>query len=216
MPTHTCVKGDTMITIAHEHGFRDWKAIYDDANNAALREKRPDPMVLAEGDEVFVPERVAAEFRLETNTSHTLQLKPLKAHLRLQMRGPTGEPLAGKKYSLELDGEELDGGTTDDEGYLEADIPVESHEKDLTLKLWMSQADESMVSWTLNLGHLEPIDTDEGVRSRLNNLGFTAGAEGEADALKQGVTAFQSAHGLEATGTLDDATRKAIHDAYGL
>lgn len=55
--THTVAQGDTLISIAHQYGFCDWKTIYFDGSNSELREQRPDPMVLAPGDEVHIPDK---------------------------------------------------------------------------------------------------------------------------------------------------------------
>jgi hypothetical protein len=61
MPFHTVSRSDTLFTIARQHGFRSWRGIYEHPNNALLRQRRPDPMVLAPGDAVFVPDKEPRE-----------------------------------------------------------------------------------------------------------------------------------------------------------
>lgn len=215
MASHQVQQGETLITIAHQYGFRDWKAIWEDTSNAGLRKTRPDPMVLKAGDQLNIPERKPAEFRLETNRSHTLQLKPLKAHLRLLLRNASNEPMAQKRFKLEQDGTVHGEGKTDERGFLEAEVPPEAHGADMSLTVWPTDGDEK-IQWTLHLGHLEPVTEEAGVRSRLNNLGYAAGAEGEGEALKSALSSFQSEHGLPASGQVDEPTRKKLLEAYGM
>ena len=47
--------GDCIDSIAYGHGML-WKSIWNHPENQELKQRRKDPNVLAEGDEVFVPE----------------------------------------------------------------------------------------------------------------------------------------------------------------
>ncbi len=73
-----------------------------------------------------------------------------------------------------------------------------------------------MCAWTLALGHLDPVDENEGVQARLNNLGFYCGkVDGiigphTAAALKS----FQRKMGLPDTGRADQTTRARLRDAH--
>ncbi|MCC9604140.1 LysM peptidoglycan-binding domain-containing protein [Stieleria sp. JC731] len=51
---YTVQKGDTLSLIGRDHGV-DWKKIYQHANNAAFRTKRPDPNRISVGDQIFIP-----------------------------------------------------------------------------------------------------------------------------------------------------------------
>lgn len=62
-------KGDSLSRIADEHGFRNWKTIYDAPENAELRAKRPDPHLILVGDTVMIPD---PKPRPEVVTSGTL------------------------------------------------------------------------------------------------------------------------------------------------
>jgi len=57
----------------------------------------------------------------------------------------------------------------------------------------------------LQVGELDPIETDEGVVKRLANLGYATTPD-----LAAGLSSFQHANGLAVTGTLDDATRAKL------
>jgi hypothetical protein len=65
------------------------------------------------------------------------------------------------------------------------------------------------------IGHLDPVHEVSGVRGRLHNLGYEAGA-GDAmdDDLRELLRLFQKQHGLE-TGEIDEATQQALEDKHG-
>lgn len=58
--TYTVTDGDTMSQIAVDHGFSDWRVIWDDPANAGLRAQRPDPDKIFPGDQVFIPDNPSA------------------------------------------------------------------------------------------------------------------------------------------------------------
>ena len=46
---HHVVQGECLASIAKEHGYADWRHIYDDSCNEKLRGHRPKPHILLEG-----------------------------------------------------------------------------------------------------------------------------------------------------------------------
>ena len=42
--TYEILEGDTLLSIAHEKGFRSWETIWEHEKNAELRKKRSDPV----------------------------------------------------------------------------------------------------------------------------------------------------------------------------
>ena len=40
---YTVISGDTLTKIANQHGFADWRVIYNDPSNATFKAKRPNP-----------------------------------------------------------------------------------------------------------------------------------------------------------------------------
>lgn len=76
-----------------------------------------------------------------------------------------------------------------------------------------------------DVGGLGPVSEGKGAFARLVNLGFTSGQEQAGqeqaaqdqvvDPLADALSHFQRRHGLERTGKLDEATQKALSDAYG-
>ena len=49
--------GDFLLKIARQHGFRDYRTVYDDPANAAFRRKRPNPDVIFPGDQLVIPDK---------------------------------------------------------------------------------------------------------------------------------------------------------------
>src|SRR5262245_24346589 len=47
--------GDTLVKIAKEHGFADWREIYNHPDNRAFKTKRPNPDRIFPGDVLMIP-----------------------------------------------------------------------------------------------------------------------------------------------------------------
>ncbi len=70
----------------------------------------------------------------------------------------------------------------------------------------------------LQLGNLDPISEVRGVKQRLANLGFDCGNTNNDELnedLEGALSAFQSAHDLDVTGEIDQATRDKLKDVHG-
>jgi len=212
--TYTVAQGDTMITIAKKKELRSWEWIWNHPQNAALRGKRPDPQVLAPGDQVFIPPKKPKDFQVDTGKKHVFRVKSLKAKLRVSLSDENGGSLSGKKFKLEVGGKTIEGQTTGDSA-VELDIDPEPAKGKLTV--WMGTDPEKELTWNLDLGRIDPIELLSGVQARLNNLGFLSGpVDGELDDdLKSALTQFQILHGLDPSGAADDDTKAklvALHD----
>jgi hypothetical protein len=207
---YTVQDGDTLVTIAHAHGFRDWAPIWNHADNATLRAERRNPMVLAPGDTVMIPDKQTLSATCETNKKHRFVVKALTAHFKFNVRDSEGQPVAAAPYTLVV-GEKTFEGSTGDGGVIEHEVPHDARTARLTVEI-----DGAEVAWTLDVGGLQPIGTVDGVKARLNNLGYAVGAIDDQldDKAQAAIKHFQLDHGLPTTGDLDDATRKAIDQAY--
>lgn len=53
---YTVVWGDTLTKIAKNHGFDDWRVIYNHPSNAAFKAKRPNPDKIFVGDIIVIPD----------------------------------------------------------------------------------------------------------------------------------------------------------------
>ncbi len=212
---HRVKQGETLYSIAHAEGFRRAEAIWEHESNAHLRGKRPSPSLLFPGDELLIPDRRVTPFACATRSLHTFRLRPSTRRFEQDLRNEHDEPLASIRYALDIDGTKFEG-RTDGHGHLGHDVPADA--KRGTLEAWLREgADEVKLSWTLDFGHLDPLEELSGVQGRLGNLGYDAGqADGHPSAATTAaISDFQSDHDLPATGELDDATRSKIGAAYG-
>ena len=80
---------------------------------------------------------------------------------------------------------------------------------------------DGTVLW-LGVGHMDPIETEEGIKKRLAHLGYYTllgddleSAEDGAQRYAGAVAAFQKSLGLGETGAIDDDTKNALLMAHG-
>lgn len=193
--------GDCITSIAFEHGFF-WQTIWNDGANADLKSKRKDPNVLMEGDVVHIPDLRVRKASGATEKTHKFKLKgvPAKFKLRLML---DDQPRKGEPYRLNIDGQWL-AGKTDQNGFLSHPLPPNAQSGTLIV----GQGDAQDI-YHLQFGGIDPLDTDDGLRGRLLNLGY--GAEDLPGALR----AFQQKEGLQVTGQVDDATRTKLKERSG-
>jgi N-acetylmuramoyl-L-alanine amidase len=216
MPTtHRVKQGECLSSIAEDHGFPDWKTIYDDPGNAELREKRPNPNVLYPGDKVVIPDKKPKKEACATAQTHTFKVKRAPCMLRIVVKDENEAPIAGKAYELIVGGETREGTTGSDGLVEEAVVP---HAERGHLTVWLTEDKEgARFRWELSIGHLDPIQEVEGVQARLNNLGFYCGeVDGEVGPrTRAALRTFQWAFELPITGELDDKTRQKIAEEHG-
>lgn len=200
-------QGDTLLSLAHAEGFRNWEVIQDHPKNAALKNDRPGGHQLFAGDKVFIPSKKVEPFKVATDRRHSFVLRSLKAYVRVVV-GDDREVYSGCRYLLTADGTDHEG-QTDDQGLVEVQVPADC--KEGTLKVWLPDTDQP-VTWSVKLGHLDPIQTEEGIKGRLRNLGFDPG-DSEQD-YKTALSLFQERQGLTPSGELDDATRDKLQEQH--
>lgn len=209
MPKHVVRPGEGLSSIADQYGLFPL-TIWDHPDNADLRAAREDPDILAPGDCLFVPERRAKSIARPTDQRHRFLRRGVPALLRLQVF-VGAELRANQPYSLIIDGAAR-GGVTDGDGVLQVDIPPRSQRAILEIG-------PDNHRFEIRLGHIDPITTLPGVRTRLHNLGFPCGsATDPADRdLHAALRAFQRFADLAETDDWrDPATRDALlrlHDS---
>jgi hypothetical protein len=230
---HVVRQGECMASIALMYGFQDWREIYDDPANEGLRQLRSDPHVLAPGDLVTIPEPPPPQTHsLRQGESLRLRGGPPRVALKLKLERAPGQPLAGVRYELAAGLDDFEG-TTGSAG--EVEHMVSATVTTATLCLFPDSAHPEVTrTVTLWIGHLDPIDSESGVRSRLANLGYLSpndcdpprpgrdddqGGGGDPNAgdasLTFAVRALQRECGLAETGVIDDATRSKLRDKHG-
>lgn len=206
MRTHCVQRGECIASIAARYGV-SWQQVWDHPRNAELRERRSDPGVLRVGDVVAVPVAREAPPISPGGVKRFTARVPL-VDLSLSL----GADAAGLPYRL-VAGARTSEGTIEGDGRLVTQVPVHTDSALLVLE----PDTERQRSLGLNVGEIDPPDDLAGIKQRLRNLGYTIGELGNASTpeLREALTAFQTAQGLEATGELDDDTRDRLLEAHG-
>ena len=192
------------MALAAANGLKDWNAILDAPENAELKKKRSDPGILKEGDQVFIPNKVMRQDPSAVDAKHTYNVAPPKAWIRIAVNDAGGAALAGKAYTLLVDGVTTSG-TIAAGGIIEQAVAVDAASGTLTVTI----DDKTTETWDLHLGYMDPLDEESGVAARLRNLGFDYGDDTAA-----AVKAFQARTGIDVTGAIDDALRDKLKSYY--
>lgn len=209
--------GDYLSRLAHRMGF-DAKEVWEHAANRDLRARRDNPEMLAPGDILHVPPREPrAPLALRVGASNRYRVHVPTTRVRLAV-GRGASRLANAPFRFELPGEAGAGGdpvviaegTSDGEGFVEAELPIEA-------SIVLLVFPDAGIDYRVRVGHLDPIDEEAGLRSRLRHLGYLvpAGVAPGGHDLRLGLRAFQHDHGLTITGALDNDTRRAILEEHG-
>jgi hypothetical protein len=208
---HIVVDGDCIQSIAAQYGFEDGSDIWNDPQNASLKQLRGDGNQLHPGDKVFIPKLKPKEFTLATGKRHRIVVPRPKRLIRLRFLDEDGEPMSGDYVFKGGDLERK--GSLDGDGVLEQKIPADVTPAEVTI---------GELTRVVLIGHLNPLsDTDDdgvsGAQSRLVNLGYVTGdIDGQLGPMTQAaLREFQADHGLDVTGELDDDTVAKLADEHG-
>jgi len=204
--TYLVRDGDCIASIAWEHGVRP-QSVWEEPANERLRTRRANGYVLQPGDELVIPDRRARSEKVATGKTHVFRRLDVPEKLNLILLDAKERPREGVSWLIEV-GRGPQQGTTAADGRMTAWIPPAAIEGKLLI------ANEPPIP--LRLGRLRPIDTEEGVKARLANLGFfrTDGSD-DAAALRAAVIRFQHEKLQTPTGLIDDAFRLALREAHG-
>jgi hypothetical protein len=203
MPTQYAVQqGDCFSNIAEQCGI-PWKTLWNHPDNAELKQKRKDPNVLYPGDVVSIPDKEPKEESRGADARHKFKKKGEPTHIKIRLL-LDDEPRAGISYGLQVDGATIKG-STDSGGYLQAVVPPGAQKGVLTVGEGTARD-----VFQLGFGTLDPIETDSGVRGRLDSLGYRVDGD-----LAAAVRAFQSKEKLDVTGAVDDSLRAKLKEKFG-
>lgn len=207
---HTIARGECLSSVAYAHQHF-WQTLWEHPHNAELRERRGNPHVLYEGDQVFIPDPEPKQVTAATEQRHVFRRKGVPEALRLRL-GSTQAPRAGIPYALEIDGV-LHDGHTNAAGELSCRLMPDATRAVLTLR--PDGAPEE--HYVLALRGLDPVDTVRGLQMRLRNLGYLQGElDGElGPETIAAMRAFQAHEQLALTTAPDQTTRTALRDAHG-
>jgi hypothetical protein len=196
---HLVEDGEWVGSIAAAYGYFDWdKDVWQHSQNAKLRDLRPDPRVLAVGDELFIPPWEEKKESCATQKKHKFKVKTPTEFLRIRVLGLDGKPLGNLDYVLALDCAPGGGSyqqknkKTNGDGILEESIPS-------TAMRGLILFPKLQHTMELRLGYLTPMDFNDkpklirGVQQRLLAIGFHPGEIDGLDgpATRSAVMGFQ-------------------------
>ena len=124
-----------------------------------------------------------------------------------------GTPIAKAPCKVEVDGVTTEL-TSDDKGLVECPVPPTAKKGTLTLTDPGTGLDIVM---NLVIGGLDPVETLSGQAARLNNLGYAAGAPGDAKdaAFVRAVRSFQGDNDLDVDGDCGPKTQARLTEVHG-
>lgn len=207
--SHTIVQGEHLSRIARQYGFRDFRIIWDHAENADLKKKRGNPNVLNPGDVLYIPDKQKKRLSRPTGQLYKFIVTNPKLMLRIVVRDFDNEPIPNTECVLEIDGAKYPL-KTNGQGKIEQAIAATSEDGILHIPTLDMEV-------PVKIGHLDPTDEELGWRQRLINLGYHAEALNDEDdrKLRQAVEEFQCDYKMKITGELDASTRAKLKDVHG-
>ena len=207
--TVTVQAGDCISSIAERSGFLHWRTVHDCAENAALRQKRPNPNLLVAGDQVFVPDKQPRNEEAPTGARAVFRVLFAPTRLRIAFLGN-----AVNDWELRIGGQTFTGQVAPG-AMIEQVIPATATSGELVLRPTNAPGQEDR--WSVALGALAPIEELSGVQARLDNLAFPCEVDGKmGPETTAAIKAYQVWRKLPVqNGTLDAATRAdlaLVHD----
>jgi N-acetylmuramoyl-L-alanine amidase len=203
---YTVQPGDCIASIAFERGFFQ-DTLWDHADNADLKQRRKDPHVLLPGDTVSIPDKRVEDMEKPPEKRHRFRRKGVPKFIQFQLL-ENDEPVASMGCDVTIDGIHARA-KTDGQGWFKHPISPGARAAHLLF--------DNGAEYELELGHLDPIDTVEGVQQRLESLRhYTGEIDGQmnpetVEALKE----FQLRHGLQVTGQSDQPTKDELAKQFG-
>jgi hypothetical protein len=198
-------QGEFLGSIAHQCGFVA-ADIWNHPENARLTRLRKDPDMLCTGDVLYIPEPRKKWLPVRVGEVNRFVANIPRVTLTLKLVTKAG-PLANTECLLSgIPG--LTAATTDGTGTLTISAPI-------TVGAVVIDVDKPRFYAVVRVGHMDPPDTEPGVRMRLRNLQYLHDHDVPDEHFACAVAAFQRARGLSDSGTVDDMTRKALVDAHG-
>jgi len=206
---HKVKQGDSVASLSDVTGHFPG-TIWNHPENNALRSRRDNMNILAEDDEVFIPELRNKALPCQTIMRHRFRRVGVPALYRLQLLRD-GQPRQNLSYLLVVDGNVIEG-STDERGVIEVFVPPSTSE----ILLFIGNEEKPRI---LKIGELEPADSTSGMQQRLRNLGYDCPASGSFDeTTRTALRAFQQRAGMIPTGDPDAttlATLRRAHDEIG-
>lgn len=204
---HTVKEGDYLIKIAQDYGFSDYRTIWNHFQNRELKLKRKSANAIYPGDSLFIPDKDPTGGHYATGRRHVIHLKPRQNILRIVFKSFDDEPITNTECVLKV-GSESHALVTNSNGLVAELIPGNATQGKLSIL---------DMEIPMQIGILDPVDTDMGQKLRLSNLGYYFGLmdTDDEEQLKSAVEEFQCDQGLNVTGICDAQTQAALTKAHG-
>jgi hypothetical protein len=158
---HRIQTGETLSSVADDHGFLHFATLWAHSDNAGLRARREHPHVLLEGDEVVVPPKTPKQLRIPVGRETTLTVFVEKLAVRLRAERRAGEVVPIRVGEVDVDGDARRA--TSAGGVLHVPIPRSAR------KLRIFGQEEAIEA---SIGSMPPATEPSGVDARLANLGL--------------------------------------------
>ena len=160
----------------------DYKTIWNDPHNAALKQKRQSPNILYPGDMLYIPDKQDKQASRATSQTHTFTISRGLTRLRIVLDDADFKPIANARYILNFTTKSK-AASADGAGLIDEEVDMRNSEVGtLTVGKTDSVFD---VELGVRVGHLNPLDTPSGQMARLNNLGYFAGDLRTGDLMDQ-------------------------------
>ena len=192
---HVVKQGETISSIAAQHGFANFHTVLDRPENAALRAKRSNAHILFPGDEVFIPDREDRTESVPTGQRAIFEANIPLLFMRLRIRDLRGDKLPQDRQVLfgDKDFARQERLFPDGDGVVEKEISPTLQIAQVTF----AGDGGEILTMHLEVGSLDPINTLSGQRARLNNLGYFAGyKEDDRKQFRWGAEEFKKDKGV--------------------
>ncbi|WP_198263756.1 LysM peptidoglycan-binding domain-containing protein [sulfur-oxidizing endosymbiont of Gigantopelta aegis] len=168
---HIVKQGESLTSIAKKYGFNQYETIYKNAANDFFRNKRSNPEEIFLGDELFIPEKETKTEELTVKTDNEIIINKEKRFLNIELYDffDQGQALADSPYTVVI-GDKTFRGKLDASGKLSLEITNDDKQAELSFEV-EDKAGVAIYHWTLDVAHLDPIETPTGIAQRLENMG---------------------------------------------
>lgn len=169
---HTVKQGESLSSIAKIYDFNQINTIYKHPLNDAFRSKRSNPEEIFPGDEIYIPEKEIKSEGIMTQMDNVITIKSEKRYLNLVLYDffDNGVALANCPYQLKTS-KKVHEGYFDGEGKLSVEISKKETQAELRFEV-EDRTGVSVYNWTLDIAHLDPVETPSGIAQRLENIGY--------------------------------------------
>lgn len=204
---HIVSAGETCSTIAHAERMPHFAAIWNARENAGLRARRKSPHTLLPGDAVAIPTRPPATKNFAAGAEHRVVVHTDELFVRLKLFLPDGASVLEATDAVRPSGAVRAPVTMEDGALV---VPIRREATSVAVALGGESVD-------FQVGALAPIGEKEGVRQRLEHLGYDAGGEddGSDEALRYAIESFEHDEKVKPRGELSTAFLDLLERVYG-